>query len=39
LEIARIDPPYPVDGRLTIPEKPGLGLSINEDGLVATRLE
>ncbi len=34
-----VDPPYPVDGRLTIPEKPGLGLSINEDGLDATRLE
>ncbi len=33
-----VDPPYPVDGRLTIPEKPGLGLSINRDGLNATRL-
>ena len=33
------DPPYPVDGRLAIPEKPGLGLSINQDGLDATRLE
>lgn len=34
-----IDPPYPVDGRLTIPEKSGLGLSIDQDGLDATRLE
>jgi L-alanine-DL-glutamate epimerase-like enolase superfamily enzyme len=34
-----IDPPYPVDGRLAIPEKPGLGLSINRQGLDATRLE
>jgi len=33
-----IDPPYPVDGRLPIPEKPGLGLSIDQDGLDATRL-
>jgi len=33
-----IDPPYPVDGRLAIPEKPGLGLSINQEGLEATRL-
>ncbi|MDH3231403.1 MAG: mandelate racemase/muconate lactonizing enzyme family protein [Alphaproteobacteria bacterium] len=34
-----VDPPYPVDGRLAIPEKPGLGLSINPEGLDATRLE
>lgn len=34
-----VDPPYPVDGRLAIPEKPGLGLSINEEGLEATRLK
>lgn len=34
-----VDPPYPVDGRLAIPEKSGLGLSINRDGLDATRLE
>ncbi len=32
------DPPNPVDGRLAIPEKPGLGLSISRDGLNATRL-
>ena len=34
-----VDPPYPVDGRLAIPEKPGLGLSISQDGLDATRLD
>jgi L-alanine-DL-glutamate epimerase-like enolase superfamily enzyme len=32
------DPPYPVDGRLAIPEKPGLGLHIEQSGLDATRL-
>lgn len=30
--------PYPVDGRLAIPEKPGLGLRIEQCGLDATRL-
>jgi len=33
------DPPYPVDGRLAIPEKPGLGLHIEQAGLDATRLD
>ncbi|MEN8195667.1 MAG: mandelate racemase/muconate lactonizing enzyme family protein [Pseudomonadota bacterium] len=33
------DPPYPVDGRLAIPEKPGLGLHIEQSGLDATRLD
>lgn len=33
------DPPSPVDGRLAIPEKPGLGLTIKQSGLDATRLE
>lgn len=33
-----IDPPYPVDGQLPIPERPGLGLSINEAGLDLSRL-
>lgn len=33
-----IDPPYPVDGWLAIPEKPGLGLTINPQGLDKTRL-
>lgn len=33
------DPPYPVDGRLAIPEKPGLGLCIEQAGLDATRLD
>ncbi len=33
------DPPYPVDGRLAIPEESGLGLSISQQGLDATRLE
>ncbi len=34
-----VDPPSPVDGWLAIPEKPGLGLEINQDGLDATRLD
>jgi L-alanine-DL-glutamate epimerase-like enolase superfamily enzyme len=34
-----INPPYPVDGRLAIPEKSGLGLSISQEGLDATRLK
>ncbi|MDH5557647.1 MAG: mandelate racemase/muconate lactonizing enzyme family protein [Alphaproteobacteria bacterium] len=34
-----VDQPYPVDGSLTIPEKPGLGLQMNQSGLDATRLE
>jgi L-alanine-DL-glutamate epimerase-like enolase superfamily enzyme len=33
------DPPYPVDGRLAIPEKPGLGLHIEQSGLDTTRLD
>jgi L-alanine-DL-glutamate epimerase-like enolase superfamily enzyme len=33
------DPPYPVDGRLAIPEKSGLGLNIEQSGLDATRLD
>ena len=33
------DPPYPVDGRLAIPEKSGLGLRIEQSGLNATRLD
>lgn len=32
------NPPYPVDGRLAIPENPGLGLPIEQSGLNATRL-
>jgi L-alanine-DL-glutamate epimerase-like enolase superfamily enzyme len=32
------DPPYPVDGRLAIPENPGLGLRIEQSGLDATKL-
>lgn len=31
--------PYPVDGRLTIPEKPGLGLLVDPAGLNATQLD
>ena len=34
-----VDPPSPVDGRLAIPEKPGLGLTIDREGLDATKLE
>ena len=33
------DPPYPVDGRLAIPEKSGLGLRIEQAGLDSTRLD
>lgn len=33
------DRPYPVDGSLAIPEKPGLGLDIEQTGLDATRLD
>ena len=30
--------PYPVDGSLSIPEKPGLGIAVLQSGLDATRL-
>lgn len=33
------EPPKPVDGSLAIPDKPGLGLSIRQSGLEATRLD
>lgn len=34
-----IDPPRPVDGSLAIPEKPGLGLDIDSEGLRRTRID
>lgn len=34
-----VDPPSPVDGRLVIPEKFGLGLEIDRGGLEETRLD
>lgn len=33
------DRPYPVDGSLAIPEKPGLGLRIKQSGLDETKLD
>ncbi|UCH75551.1 MAG: mandelate racemase/muconate lactonizing enzyme family protein [Rhodospirillales bacterium] len=33
-----VDPPNPVDGRVAIPENPGLGLEVSQEGLDATQL-
>lgn len=38
-EAVFLSPPSPVDGSLAIPEKPGLGIAINAEGLGRTRLD